>query len=196
MRPTVLLLLLVVVVAAGCAGRGGGARFDAADGPRLVLQDADVGDTYGLFDRGRQGRADVFGHDTVDPARHGRIGGWKSRYRRLNGSRAPGVVVIESKVDVFSDTDGAKQDFKEVRDAVKRDYLVDDRHLRPLELGDETITATAGQGSGEFATRFYVVAWRDGNAHAWVLVNGLEPLAFSDVARLARAQAARLNAAR
>lgn len=180
---------------AGCVVGDDSGPFEAADGSRMVLQEADVGDAYGVFDRGRQGRADVFGGN-LDPARNGRIGGWKARYRRLNRGRDPGAVVIESKVDVFSDTGGARRDFEAVREAVERSYLVEDQRLSPLELGDETIGATAGQGSGTFASRFYVVAWRDGNVHAWVLVNGLEPLEFAEAERLARAQAARMAALR
>jgi hypothetical protein len=186
------LQLVVLALLAGCSGGDDAATFDAADGPGMVLQDADVGDAYALFDRGRQGRNDVILAD-IDPQRNGRVGGWKSRYRRLDTGRDPGTVVIESKVDVFDDSDGARRDFAAIREAIGRSYRVQDSRLRPLELGEETITATVDQGAGEFATRFYVVAWRDANAHAWVLVNGLEPLEFADAERLARAQAKRID---
>jgi hypothetical protein len=190
-----LAAVLAVLLCAGCGGTAQKA-FDAAEGPRIVLQDGDVGERFAVFDRGRQGRADAYPRDGFDPTANGRIGGWKARYRRLGGGRAPGAVVIESKVDLFGDADGAKRDFAAVRATVERAYDTDDRRLRALDLGDEAVTGTVAQGSGRFASRFYVVAWRDANATVWLLVNGLEPLRFAEAERLATAQAARLDKAR
>jgi hypothetical protein len=72
----------------------------------LVLQPEDVPEGFQRFDEGRIAATDLPPGARRDPARFGRTGGWKARYRGTAG----GVLLIESRIDAFADADGAEQD--------------------------------------------------------------------------------------
>ena len=75
-----LTLLAGVVALAGCSG--GDERIEADSARRLVLQAEDVPREFERFDFGRTAQADLPAGARADPARFGREGGWKARYRR------------------------------------------------------------------------------------------------------------------
>ncbi len=160
----------------------------------LVLQQADLPTVFTRFDEGRQARIDQRGGTLADVTRFGRQDGWKARYRRSGSASTRGPLVVDSRVDVFADADGARDELEAMRS-----NLVEGLRLVPgdaPELGDESFLATGTQGSGRFAIRFYVVGWRDENATAAVSANGFDGRFTRDeLVALARKQERRISAA-
>src|SRR4051812_43784178 len=102
-----VLVLLCALLAAGC----GGPKLVKDDQlPRLVLQPADLPRAFTRFDEGRQVRLDRVPGPRADPARFGREDGWKARFNRAGTAATRGPLVVESRVDLFGDAGGAKQD--------------------------------------------------------------------------------------
>ena len=167
------------------------ALADEADLPSLVLQPADLPNIFVRFDEGALARREMPGGDRADPLRFGREGGWKARYKRSGTVKTRGPVVIESRVDLFKDADGAEQDFEAYKLELR---AAEARHPSP-KLGDEAIAL----GHVEPALRpvqFFTVAWRQQNVTASVTVNGFAgKLLFADVVALARRQHRRITAA-
>jgi hypothetical protein len=172
---------------------GSSAAIDKSELKGLVLQSEDLPRAFVRFDEGRQARIDQPGGILAEVDRFGRQDGWKARYRRPGSPATKGPLVVESKVDVFGDSDGAEKEL-----AQERTDLVEGLRLETSAptLGDESFVATGTQGSGRFAVRFYLVGWRHENAAATVLANGFEgKLTRAQVVALARRQQARLAAA-
>jgi hypothetical protein len=96
--------------------------------------------------------------------------------------------VIESRADLFEDSDGAKSDFEAARQALE----TSGRQFEAPDLGDESYAVTAGDETAG-SVRFFTIVWRDANVLATLSVNGfhgrVEP---EDVAELARKQQARI----
>jgi hypothetical protein len=187
------LACAVLAALSGCDGGGG---IDADAHPRLVLQPADLSPEFILFDEGRQGNAEQPAGERSDPARFGREGGWKARYRRQGTPETDGALVVESRADVFEGEEGAKEDL-----AASEAGLGGGAGGVPLELvgredlGDEAFVATAVQGGAAEDVRFYLVAWREGNVTASVFANGFEgSVALADALALARKQQERIVA--
>jgi hypothetical protein len=171
---------------------GDSAAVDEADLKQLVLQPEDLPQAFIRFDEGRQLRIDQPGGTLADVERFGRQDGWKARYRRPGSASTRGPLVVESKTDVFEDSDGAQQELE-----AEQAQLLEG--LRPDEgspqVGEESFVATGTQGSGRFKVRFYLVAWRWENATATVLANGFEGRFTREHALdLARKQQARIEA--
>ena len=105
-------LLAIPLVLAACGGAQGisGTNLD-----RLVLQQQDVGAAFEQFNSGAQVRLDNEGTPRSDPTRFGREGGWIARFRRGGSAQTRGPLVVESRVDVFKSSDGAKSDFGEYK---------------------------------------------------------------------------------
>ena len=182
-----LALLLATLAAAGCMG-GDEATFEAKELDGMVLQQADLPEGWIRFDEGRQVRADAPRGERADPRRFGREEGWKARYRRPGSAQTRGPLVVESRADVFTDADGARDELETHRDEVAADLL--ERHP---DLGDEAFAATFRQGSGRLAVRFYLIVWRDENVTASVFVNGFEgKLTLAQSVELARKQQRRI----
>ena len=188
-----IVLGAVVLVAAGCGGGSG--KHDAIStsaAPKLVLQPSQVGPAFTQFDGGKQVLADRPPGPRFDTTRFGRVGGWKSRFKRAGDATTRGPLVLESRVDLFAGDDGAKKDYGA--------YLLQyhDAAGKALGgLGDEAHSFTFTTGSGQFEVRYYTVAWRERNATASVSVNGFNgKLTLSDALKLARAQERRMAAAR
>ena len=98
----------------------------------------------------RRGRDQPSGQRS-DPARFGRIDGWKARYRRPGTRQTEGPLVVESRADVFEDADGATSEF----DAYGSELQDAGTPLEELtDLGDRGFVATLAQGD----VRFYLVA--------------------------------------
>lgn len=190
MRRALSALALLALVVGGCARDGAG--FAPDELPGLVLQPADVPRGFFRFDEGRLAAADMPPGDRADAGRFGREGGWKARYRRNASSATRGPLVIESRVDVFEDADGARRDF----DALEAELRATAQLLAAPQLGEEAAAARVEQASLEPVETF-VVAWRESNAVAALTVNGFAAgLDVADAVALARRQQERLAAAR
>ena len=189
--PRVLLLALAAVLLAGC----GGAKhnlIEQAEAPKLVLSASALPPAFTQFDRGKQVLADRPPGPRFDPARFGRLGGWKSRFKRAGTRATRGPLVVESRLDLFETADGAKRDF-----AAYAKQFAPLRGTQAAGLGDEARTFTFTTGSGSFEVRYVTVAWVDRNATASVSANGFEGrLRTADVLRLARVQARAMADAR
>jgi hypothetical protein len=193
-----LAALAAAVVLAGCSQLGdeSAQAIPAAALPTLVLQPADVGDRFVRFDEGPLAIADSPGGERSDPARFGREGGWKARYRR-QGSETRGPLVVESRADLFAGS-GAEEDFAMHRGALElQARSPSDLELVELsELGDEAVALAPPEDADAGSFVSITVAWRDSNVSASVTANGLGGrLALADVIELARAQEARIDAA-
>jgi hypothetical protein len=184
--------LLLGLAACGCSlGGGEETSVSRQELPRLVLQQSDLPHVFFRFDEGRQAIADSPGGRRADATRFGREDGWKARYRRSGTERTRGPLVIESRADLFSSSDGATDDLA----AAREDLSDGDLDWKPIDepgLGQESFAATLVQGG----VRFYQVVWRDDNVTASLSVNGFEPrLALAEVLALARKQEGRIAAA-
>jgi hypothetical protein len=194
-RPVVLAL--VVLALAGCGGSHAAIPRSAL--ARLVLAPSDV-PRLTRFDVGRQVRLDNLVGPRKDPARFGREGGWKARYRRSGATAAtPGPLVVESRADIFPSGSGAKKDLQaydeEFREMIASAPTLRRRLAPPGALGDAALAMTIRQ-PGRPGARFYRIAWRDHNATASVLVEGFEGrVDLAQAVALARRQEARIRAA-
>jgi hypothetical protein len=184
MKVTVLAALALFV--AGCSfGGDGDAAIERAELGTLVLQPEDLSAAFSQFDQGRQGIADRPVGERSDPTRFGRIDGWKARFRRSGSAQTRGPLVIASLADLFESTDGASDELEAI------DENGFDAIAEP-QLGDEARAWESLQGG----VRFYLIAWREENATASLLVSGFEGrLTFDDALGLARKQAARMERA-
>lgn len=180
----------LVLVASGCMGGDGDGGYESGDLERMVLLTEDLeGSNWTRFDWGKQVRADQPSGQRSDPARFGRVDGWKARYRRPGSRQTVGPLVVESRADVFDDSDGATSDF----DAYGSELQDAGTSLEELtDLGDRGFLATLVQGD----VRFYLVQWRDDNAVAAINVNGFDgKLTKEHALALARKQQQRMEQA-
>lgn len=186
---------LTVLAAAGC--RDAEAPITREELPQLVLGDADLPRPWSAFDRGRQVRADAVPGSRGDPARAGRIDGWKSRYRRPGTAETRGALVLESRSDLFSSSGAAADDL----DAYEAEFASELAQLRGerlegIDVGDEAVGVTFVQPGAERGVRFFRLAWRRANATASLTANGFDgQLELNGVLALARKQDARLERA-
>jgi hypothetical protein len=166
--------------------------------PTLVLQSEDLDDGFLRFDEGALAIADSPVGERSDPARFGREGGWKSRYRRRGTAETPGPLVVESRVDLFDGSRGADDEFGFLRSELELQarHPADLQFSEVSELGDEAIALapTRAGRRGSFAA--VTVAWRHANVTASVIANGFGGrFGLNGVVRLARAQQRRIDAA-
>lgn len=192
-----LLVVVGVLVLAGCSLTGddegdGDATVTAQELEAAVLQPADMGRPFSVFDEGRQGIADRPSGARSSPERFGRTEGWKARYRRAGSRQTRGPIVVASLVDAFGTTDGAEDDFEALKADLEGGELAWKEAAAP-ELGDEAIARTLDEGNG---VSFFLVAWRDANAVSSVEVNGFTgKVTLEDALALARKQARRVSEA-
>jgi hypothetical protein len=184
------VLIAIALLTAGCSlGGDGGAAIERAELEGLVLQPEDLSAAFSQFDQGRQGIVDRPAGERSDPARFGRIDGWKSRFRRAGSARTSGPLVIASLADLFESADGAKDEL-EAFDGSGFDAIDEP------ELGDEARAWESLQGGGTAGVRYYLIVWREENATASLLVSGFEGrITLDDALGLARKQAARMSKA-
>jgi len=181
---------------AGC-GSHIAPRLSDSLGERLVLQPADM-PGFQQFDSGRQRRSDAYSGPRKDPARFGRQDGWKARYRRGGGPTTRGPLVVDSRVDVFGDMQGAKRDLA----AYEADYeqqakTVGARSVAVPRIGDDTRAWLIKQGAVRNGVETFAVAWRDGRTTASITANGFtRGLRLTDIVALARKQQNHLAASR
>jgi hypothetical protein len=182
---------LLVLTLAAC---GGSAHTIAAKNlGRLALRQQDLGAPFAAFYSGTQTHLDNQGARS-DPERWGREGGWIARYNRPGSYKTKGPLVVESRVDVFKSTGGAKKDIAAYRTLLAAADATGGRILSP-KVGDEAVGVTFVQ-SGAKPVRFYRLAWRYRNATASITANGFEgKFALGDALALARKQQHRLSQA-
>lgn len=160
---------------------------------RVVLQEADL-EGFSQFDFRVQAAADAPAGRRSDPERFGRKGGWVARYKRADTRATDGPLVIESRVDLFTDSEGATEDLA----AYEAEFELLGRApggdlLSVKTIGEETLAATFTRGSGATTLRFFVIAWRHANVTAYLNVQGFAGnLTEDQVLDLARAQQARM----
>jgi hypothetical protein len=188
-------LFVLALLTTGCLG-GEEASLTAAQLPRLVLQPSDLPPPFTQFDEGPQGTADAPLGERADPARFGRLGGWKARYRRDATPDTRGALVVESLVDLFEGKSGAEDDLDAYRDdfedAARDPRRGDVRVLRSPEIGDGAVAMTLRQ-VGVTDVRYFTVAWRFRNVTASVLVSGFEgKLVLEEALAVARRQQDRI----
>jgi hypothetical protein len=187
----VTALVAVALLVAGCSlgDDEGGASIERAELEALVLQPEDLSAAFTQFDEGRQGTVDRPAGERSDPTRFGRIDGWKSRFRRAGSARTRGPLVIASLADLFESADGASDELE----AIEEEGF--DAIDEP-QIGDEARAWESLQGGGAGGVRYYLIAWREDNATASLLVSGFEGrLTFDDALELARKQAERMSGA-
>ena len=176
-----LVLFAIFAVMAGCMGGDDPVSSDRLG--ELVLQPEDVPEGFDRFDEGRLGPTDAPAGQRRDPARFGRTGGWKARYR-ATGDAPGGMLLIESRIDAFAESAGADQDL----DAYRNQVVAEE-----ADVGDEALVTTARQEAEPRPIRFTTVAWRQGSVTASVLVQGFEDaLRAESVLALAREQEERI----
>ena len=178
---------LVALLLAGCAGDS--TSVDESALPTVVLQPADLPSSFERFDEGRQASADQPEGGRAEPGRFGRRGGWKSRFRRRGDSETRGLLVVESRADLFKSGGGAEDEL----DAIASEG---GRTLADGGLGDEAVVVTKAQQAFPRPLVTYVVSWRSDNVVAAVTANGFKGrVSERDALRLARLQQARIAAA-
>jgi hypothetical protein len=186
-----LAVVLLALAVAGCGSSS--ATISAKKLPSLVLSAKDVGSAYSEFANGKQSRIDLHAGPRQDPQRFGRRGGWIARYRRAGGTlETRGPLVVESRADLFPSSGAAKKDL----DAYVKEYAmltssVGGARLDDPSVGDGAVAFRYGSGGDNF----FVVAWRDANATASVVVEGAK-VSLRDAVSLARKQEARIARAR
>lgn len=175
-------VLSVFALVAALAGCGGDDERIPVDRLRdLVLRPEDVPGGFARFDDGRLTATDMPTGARRDSARFGRIGGWKARYR----GDAEGILLIESRVDSFPDSDGASRELDAHRSELDS--------AGAAELGDEAFMTTTRQEAEPRAISFTTVAWRQDSVTASVLVQGFEDALRTDsVLELAHRQEQRI----
>jgi hypothetical protein len=184
-----LLAIVVVLVVAAC---GGSSKISGDNLGDLVLTRGDVGRVFSEFANNPQITADNAGTPRADPSRFGREGGWVARFRRAGTKATVGPLIVESRVDVFSSSRGAKSDFAEYRAMLLGQDGAVAKTVRAPAVGEEAVETTFTQG-GVLPVRFFRVAWRYRNATASLTVEGWDgKLRASEVASLARRQQNRL----
>ncbi len=187
-RCTYLVFLSVAVLyAVGCAGVGGDddseRRVASPNLRNLVLQDSDLPSAFMRFDYGEQTLTD-FSATRGDPARFGRQGGWKARYRRPGTTATSGPLVVVSMVDAFADTGGARRDLDRHRLELSEHGTLSRPHI-----GSEAVARARDVGGASY----YDVAWRRANLTALISASGFRGrLTLADAVALAQKQDRRL----
>jgi hypothetical protein len=190
-RPVKLAAAVLGVAAlAGCGSSG--PTIPAGRISKVVLQPADLGPAFSAFYDGKQLSADQTGA-RHDPTRYGRQGGWIVRYRRAGTPKTKGPLIVASRVDLFGDAGGAKQDFSL--------YTGDLSHSAGTKVAAPTVGSESAvysnlQGSARTRVRSYTIAWRDRNATAELQLDGFERgFVLAQALQLARKQDLRLRRA-
>lgn len=196
-------LLAVVVAASGCMGDPTISGDDRASTiaedelSRLVLAPSDVPAELRLFDEGPVTSSDVAPGPREDPERFQRDGGWLARYRRTGEQDVSGPLVIESRVDLFSEPGGAERDLAAYREELSGTSAGDGfvRKLEPPDLGDAAVVVADTTDTTGGAVRYFTVAWRSANVTASIVVSGFAGrLTLDDALQLARRAQRRIDA--
>lgn len=185
--------LVFLPLAALLAACGGSKPVSADRMQQLVLRPADVGPAFQSFYDNVQTHLDNDATPRADPAHDGREGGWVARYRRAGSPKTQGPLLVESRVDVFKSSGGAKDDLDLYRRLLSSGPGSQRRRLAVGSLGDDAVGTTFLQAGG-MPVRFYRIAWRYRNATASVTAEGFDGhITAADAVGLARKQQQRLS---
>jgi len=162
-----------------------------------VVQPEDLPATFVSFDEGAQTTRDAGPGARADLSRFGRQGGWKARYRQGDRAITTGLLVVESRVDLFTSEKGARQELSAYETEFKSAEEQGDTLPADVDpIGDEAQAVTLVQGTGDGAPRFHTVAWRFRNAVGAVTVQGTGgDFTVDQAVDLAREQQSRLRSA-
>jgi hypothetical protein len=186
-----LTLLFLALVLAACMGDEE-PTLGESDLPNVVLQQEDLRGDWIQFTFNAPTPADGLTGARADPTRFGRTAGWLARYRRPPEAQESGAFVVESRVELFETSDGAKEELE----AARSELAETAQPLEPPALGAETVAGQVDQQVLTGDVRFYTLVWRQGNAAATVVVQAFENgFAFPDAVGLARRQERRIAAA-
>ena len=195
-----ILVWLVAVPLAGCSvGSGDGEPpIPQSTLAGLVLLPEDLSDVFVRFDEGPLAIADAPVGERADSARFGRKGGWKARYRQQGTPATPGPLVVESRIDLFEDSEGAEREF----DLHRAELEIQGRHPSGLELvevtglGEEAVALRPTAADIPESVVSFTLVWRDANVTASITANGFdEKLVLRHVLELGHAQQRRIFAA-
>jgi hypothetical protein len=140
---------------------------------------------YQQFDEGPQLRADMPGGSRSDPARFGRLGGWKSRYRVADPTATGIAFSIESRVDLFADPSGPVADLQALAQDAPRTGARVTPVTRPI---GEASVGLVNEQAAPRSIGYYTVAWRRGSILASIVVSGFkEVVALEQATMLAEA---------
>jgi hypothetical protein len=186
----------LLVVASSCAGE----EEDEPTVPpakmrSIVLQPKDLSRVFTRFDEGPVRMADTPPGPRGDLGRFGRQGGWKARYKRPGTHATSGALVVESRVDLFEGSSGAKQEFDAFREELEPAVAGGrGRWIDVDRLGEEAVAATTG-GTAANPVRSFTLVWRVGNVTASVTANGFANFRLAHVLELGRKQQRRIDSA-
>jgi hypothetical protein len=163
------LALGIVLLTAACDGSS---TITAGKLSQLVLTEQDM-PGFTTFYNGTQVRLDNQGTNRIDSSRFGREGGWIARLRPSDSAAASGPLVVESRADVFKNSDGAKSDFAAYRAELSATNAGDLKQFGVPGLAQDAVGVTFTE-AGARTLRFFRIAWRDRNATASVTVEGFD----------------------
>jgi hypothetical protein len=184
--------LLAVAALAACGGSGE-QKIAVSALPMLVLQPSDLPRVFVRFDDGRLGPRDM-SPPRSDPARFGRVDGWKARYRRPGSQATRGPLVVQSTVDLFDSARGAKNDLAAFRGQFDDAIAAGGGKLAVAPtIGAASHVLIQRQPGAARPVLFFTIAWRVRNVTASVLVQGFEgKIELGDALALARRQERRI----
>ena len=193
-NPRIAVILLLLLALGACEGADEVAPGELRS---MVLQPSDLGAGFLQFDFGRQDFLDYHKGPRRDPERFGRQDGWKARYRKEDSKATTGPLVVESRVDLFGDDEGAARDIEAYKAEFDTASGDSPAHLVSVpSIGDTVFAMTVTHGRGKRTVRYFQIAWREGNVTAFVDVSGFDDgLSLADALRLARRQQRRILAA-
>lgn len=181
--------LALVVLGVGACRHEEGSSLEAADLRGVVLQPGDLSREFEQFDEGRLRASEQPEGRDSDPARFGRVEGWKARYRRAGAAGEKGLFVIESRADLFAG-DGAADELQSLRPLSQRAGRTE---LEAPAVGNEAFAWSAVQPGAEHDVVTLGVVWRRDEVVSAVSGTGFSGgVGIEDVVRLARKQDARI----
>jgi len=185
----VAVLALLGLVVAGCGSSE--PKIPTSKLSKLVLQRSDLPKSFAAFSFGNQVSSDQPVGQS-DPGRFGRQGGWIGRYHRGGSPNTKGPLVVSSRVDLFKDAGGAKEELVLERHDLVRNGA---KEVDVGGLGDQAVAVTTTQ-AGAITVRNFAIAWRERNAVAKLELSGFNgKFTRADALALARIQDDRLRTA-
>jgi hypothetical protein len=163
----------------------------------IALQVGDlsgIGETFVEFDFGPTQLVDALPAPQGPTDRFGRLGGWKARYRQ-SPEVTTGVLVVDSRVDVFPDAEAAVADLDAYSERYSDQAGEPGAAMSHPAVGDAA-TMLAIVPADETHVRSAMLAWRSGPFTGQVVTSGLGDVDVSAAAvTLATAVAQRMSSA-
>jgi hypothetical protein len=147
---------------------------------QLTLTEQDL-PGFLAFYKGPQVQLDNQGTNRTNASRFGREGGSIIRLHPADSTQTNGALVIESRADLFKDSDGAKSDFALYQALLKRPTGSGVSQISIPGLTQDSIGVTFTEAGGR-TLRFFRIAWRDRNVTAAITVEGFDGSVSQDQA--------------